>query len=265
MIFSSLVLSWINRESPLAYQLICGSTCSLGISLVIFLIPWTMHALPERRAIPGALIFFAITGGGCFIYYMALTSSAGMAYIRGTDPLNMRFPILSSYMLFLLLLCAIVYSFVSFLKDKGLKKRRYPEWTAWRDFLYFSLVLVPLMALLVWFRGYFPVLRNRPRETGAFVQFLFYGGFSVTVYRVLLSLKDKRILTVDCPELSNRELQVASLLAGGHTYSRVAEELCISIHTVQSHVKNIYRKTGVNSKVELCHRMNTIDMGYEDT
>ena len=47
--------------------------------------------------------------------------------------------------------------------------------------------------------------------------------------------------------LTNRETQVLRLLAQGCTYSRVAERLGMSTHTVGSHVKNSYRKLDVHS------------------
>ncbi|KKB33027.1 helix-turn-helix transcriptional regulator [Bacillus thermotolerans] len=40
-------------------------------------------------------------------------------------------------------------------------------------------------------------------------------------------------------------------LKKGYTYKEIPEELFISIHTVNKHVKNIYRKTGVNNRASL--------------
>ena len=51
--------------------------------------------------------------------------------------------------------------------------------------------------------------------------------------------------------LSPRELEVALLISRGSSYREAADTLCISLATVQSHIKSIYRKTGVNSKIEL--------------
>jgi DNA-binding NarL/FixJ family response regulator len=49
--------------------------------------------------------------------------------------------------------------------------------------------------------------------------------------------------------LSKRELEILTLLAEGHTYSSISQELSISFHTVQAHVKNIYAKLNVNNKI----------------
>lgn len=49
--------------------------------------------------------------------------------------------------------------------------------------------------------------------------------------------------------LSTREREVLVLLAQGFAYSAVATSLHIGVGTVQSHVKRIYKKLGVTSKV----------------
>jgi DNA-binding CsgD family transcriptional regulator len=47
--------------------------------------------------------------------------------------------------------------------------------------------------------------------------------------------------------LTGRETDVLLLLARGRTYLQVADELGVSLNTVASHVKNLYRKLGVRS------------------
>jgi len=44
-----------------------------------------------------------------------------------------------------------------------------------------------------------------------------------------------------------REAEVLQLLARGCTYIQVGDRLRMSVHTVESHVKNIYRKLDVHS------------------
>lgn len=47
--------------------------------------------------------------------------------------------------------------------------------------------------------------------------------------------------------LTSREQDVLRLLARGCTYSQVSERLGVSMNTVASHIKNIYRKLDVHS------------------
>lgn len=52
-------------------------------------------------------------------------------------------------------------------------------------------------------------------------------------------------------ELSEREMEVVKLIATGHSSSEIAETLIISIHTVNSHRKNILKKLNLKSPTEL--------------
>ena len=51
--------------------------------------------------------------------------------------------------------------------------------------------------------------------------------------------------------LSARELEVRVLMAKGRSASRVAEDLGVTLATINSHVNHIYRKLGVHSRQEL--------------
>lgn len=52
-------------------------------------------------------------------------------------------------------------------------------------------------------------------------------------------------------KLSPKESQIVEALVDGLSYKMIADRLSISIHTVNSHIKNIYRKLEVNSKAEV--------------
>jgi DNA-binding CsgD family transcriptional regulator len=47
--------------------------------------------------------------------------------------------------------------------------------------------------------------------------------------------------------LTDRQLEVLGLIADGHPAKRVASELDLSIHTIHSHQRNLYRALGVGS------------------
>lgn len=51
--------------------------------------------------------------------------------------------------------------------------------------------------------------------------------------------------------ISRREREVVALLLEGLSYEEIAERLFIALETVKTHVNNIYKKSGVKSKIEL--------------
>ncbi len=56
-------------------------------------------------------------------------------------------------------------------------------------------------------------------------------------------------------ELSPRELQVIQGLTDGLSYKMIADRLSVSIDTIRTHIKNIYRKLQVNSKTEVLNKV----------
>jgi DNA-binding NarL/FixJ family response regulator len=50
--------------------------------------------------------------------------------------------------------------------------------------------------------------------------------------------------------LSRRESEVLDLIARGFTYAEIAQQMSVSVTTVQTHVRNIYGKLGVHNKTE---------------
>jgi PAS domain S-box-containing protein len=52
-------------------------------------------------------------------------------------------------------------------------------------------------------------------------------------------------------ELTAREREVVSLIALGHTSSKIAEQLVISSETVSTHVRNAMAKTGARTRAQL--------------
>ncbi|MCK5146495.1 hypothetical protein KAR48_07040 [bacterium] len=55
--------------------------------------------------------------------------------------------------------------------------------------------------------------------------------------------------------LSKRELEVTRLLIEGYSYQEIADRLFLALTTVQSHVKNIYKKLNVHSKLDLLKKI----------
>jgi DNA-binding NarL/FixJ family response regulator len=52
------------------------------------------------------------------------------------------------------------------------------------------------------------------------------------------------------PLLSTREHEVLELIARGFSYADIARLQAVSVHTVQTHIKNLYRKLAVRSRGE---------------
>ncbi len=80
------------------------------------------------------------------------------------------------------------------------------------------------------------------------------GGAPMTpnVASQVLSLfkKQNKIPPAEQFDLSERELEILSFLVQGLSYKMIAEKCFISYNTVNSHVKNIYKKLQVNSVAE---------------
>jgi DNA-binding CsgD family transcriptional regulator len=60
--------------------------------------------------------------------------------------------------------------------------------------------------------------------------------------------------------LTTSELTVARLVAEGLTNREVAERLFVSPHTVNSHLRHVFAKLGINSRVELARRAREYEM-----
>ena len=61
-------------------------------------------------------------------------------------------------------------------------------------------------------------------------------------------------------ELTVRERDVVRLLARGCSYARLGERLGVSLHTVTSHIKNLYRKLGVHCAAAAVMRAVELDV-----
>ena len=60
--------------------------------------------------------------------------------------------------------------------------------------------------------------------------------------------------------LSERELEVLSILASGKTNSEAAGDLFVSVGTVKSHTGNIYRKLGARNRAEALNRARELGL-----
>lgn len=56
-------------------------------------------------------------------------------------------------------------------------------------------------------------------------------------------------------KLTNREHEIVKLISEGLSYVEASERLLITAYTINQHLKNIYKKLGVNTKRELILKM----------
>ena len=71
----------------------------------------------------------------------------------------------------------------------------------------------------------------------------------------LTSLQARLQLLDGYADLTPREQEIALLLAQGNSYKRIAEMLVVSLSTVQTHARALYRKLSIHSKQELVNHL----------
>ncbi len=64
--------------------------------------------------------------------------------------------------------------------------------------------------------------------------------------------------------LSKREKEVAVFLLAGETSKTIAEKLFISTHTVNFHIKNLYKKLGVRNRAEFFTKFSSFNVTFAD-
>ena len=70
-----------------------------------------------------------------------------------------------------------------------------------------------------------------------------------------MSPAPKRSSADGSPDLTRREMEVATLVARGLTNHQIASELVLSEHTVHHHVTNILKKLNLSSRQQVASRL----------
>lgn len=103
--------------------------------------------------------------------------------------------------------------------------------------------------------------RTPPAEMLEHLRSVFAGGapltagVAATVLRLLRDPGDRAVpARADEPQLTERERDVLRALVRGLAYKQVADELGLSIDTVRTHIRGIYRKLQVHSVAEAVGR-----------
>jgi DNA-binding CsgD family transcriptional regulator len=81
------------------------------------------------------------------------------------------------------------------------------------------------------------------------------GGSTVSLVVEASRPADIAALLTDAYRLTDREAEVVGLVVRGLSNAEIAHALWLSPHTVADHVKHVFEKTGVRSRVELTSRL----------
>lgn len=94
--------------------------------------------------------------------------------------------------------------------------------------------------------------RSADRELIPALQESIKGGAPMDSFiaRMVVQSFQKPKANPELEQLSERESQILHLMAKGHRYKEISEELGISYHTVVSYIRRIYEKLHVNSVAE---------------
>lgn len=56
-------------------------------------------------------------------------------------------------------------------------------------------------------------------------------------------------------KLTKREKAISYLILCGHTNKEISNIIKRSVHTINAHVRNIYKKNSLSGRVELCRKL----------
>ncbi len=81
---------------------------------------------------------------------------------------------------------------------------------------------------------------------------------SVVAKKVLAALSGQKPKTTSdkLSELTDREKEILNLLVKGLSYKMIADETSLSLDTIRTHIKKIYKKLQVNSATEAIYKLN---------
>ena len=79
----------------------------------------------------------------------------------------------------------------------------------------------------------------------------------------MLDIDDAVDTGTDIESLTPREREVVQYIARGYSYRKTAEELFVSVKTVETHMGNIFDKLGIASRYELA--MKAFESGMLST
>lgn len=90
--------------------------------------------------------------------------------------------------------------------------------------------------------------KSTPQKLVAAIRDVYHGGapLSPSIAKKVLKTFDKHTHDTSKFNLTDREIEILTLLSNGKSYKQMASDLFISIDTVRKHLQNIYTKLHVN-------------------
>ncbi len=201
--------------------------------------------------------FFQISGIILAIHY--IVSSAFFFIIRydGSYKYFGGYRYIPAYTVFVLQGLVVAYSCIAIIIAKPDSRNLKAQLQILRKLIRYVGILFPLIFIFDLVRYFFPPLWNILPEERLILTPLCFSILNLylikyTQFTFRLNPRPPSLF----PNLSRRESEVAQLLCAGKRYRDIADELHISMATVQTHVTRIYEKTGVNRKEELIIQNN---------
>jgi DNA-binding CsgD family transcriptional regulator len=182
----------------------------------------------------------AFTGFGCFIvYYWIILGNAVNRY---------RCNVVAVYAFGLALMAggALIGELIVLVLDSlGIGSPLFSQVVA--------LIGLFILVLALWQAADGSIFANETREMG--------GSFSTEPEAVLTDARERAQVLAVIFSLSPREQDVTRLIISGRNVPAICDELFISKHTVQTHVKHIYTKTGVSKRQQLLDLADELQQG----
>jgi len=244
-----LLVALMPRDTIFFFSQIMNLVCFTGIGLFTIFLPRFLASTGVMTLLPWQNTFlFRFTGS-----LTVLTLAGGALFIGGSGEISELIYTFSQLVLLSIFTFSGLWCFilVAFFPRSG----KVSGFVSLRVFsfggilffilIYFNEILVGLFKLI---------------EVDGFKNSYFLAGFSIFFNIIFIFyLASHRHHTASAPikgacekfGITSRETDVIEQLLLGRTYKEIADELCIAVPTVQSHVNRIYRKTGARNKVEL--------------
>ncbi|WP_242985455.1 response regulator transcription factor [Vallitalea okinawensis] len=222
----------------------------LSTIILIYTIPKLSYQLFQKHLWKQRKLIFLIIAAASFVFMIVYYGSFKKMFINLAG---------------LLLFGSISFSFSILIRNRAnindpIVKRIF------NSYIIMSVIFIPVMFLDTKV-GHFIALTF---QYGLLTLPTFYLVFNLmTLYwviKILISvphliqnvMNEKDPIEVLCKKylITKREREVVLLLINGYSYNDIADGLTISISTVKTHVRNIYRKLSINNKIELINLIN---------